>query len=794
MNSKVFIDLTLSWFKQVVANKAFMFIMLLLAFPISILFNFQLIEQSYLNASFAGLSSNSPLRSISIHEDDRANAIEFFLADEITNKWPDVNISYERRMNAELELNANIEQVQLSFFSGGFKLLGLNAYKGTLSSLEFPSSGSALVAAITYDYWQKHFQQRNIIGKPLLIKGKAVTIVAVMPKTFKSFQKNSKVQFVMPFSQLSALQGGYETNITPDTFSYLLADNSLLNKITHEINEYFQNELLISEQSFIDINHAIGVNPSDYAMVTKRINLLKVLFLVLVIFCLVAFITYFAGENSNKQQEYLVRALCGASEQSLFYQKLLETGLTVLMISLLTVLLLPLTGYLVQLFLPQIPLELFAWQFTSFFSLLVILVLVLLVAILLIFILQNKFIKTAIGRGQSTSFSEKAQGYGLISLLFVFTIIAIAGSYSLAKQQQALYQVSLGFSAENRYIATFEPPKNFKPMMADSKPIQLLLQQLKKHPEIIDIGLTFHPPLTGGISFLSWYTSSGKAIGTSIKSLTVSDNISPQYFSALGAKLIKGRSFSWQDQHKVIVNKTLWNNYLAGQSLSQAVLLNKVFLQSGKAKMRENQVIAVVDDIYTSGPDTPPEPTVYQLANFLLGAESFVIHSTHSKAELSTIIQQEVANFDVGFKGLKITSLNELVNKENQPRYALLVVTLIATLIMFMATLIFIYNTLEQLTLKNARELALMHCVGANTAAIIKQEVLFFLSLLIPISLVFAVLSHYYAPVLMINFSWLTTLNYHLVVTAFILLLLLFIMLLAFKVKQKLQKSWVYLT
>ncbi|HWG32803.1 MAG TPA: ABC transporter permease [Gemmatimonadaceae bacterium] len=83
--------------------------------------------------------------------------------------------------------DANIEHPHARFVTGNFfAVLGVPAFAGRVfTAQEDRMAGAAPVAVITYDYWQRRFSGSNAaIGSVMRVNNVAVTIVGVTPKRF----------------------------------------------------------------------------------------------------------------------------------------------------------------------------------------------------------------------------------------------------------------------------------------------------------------------------------------------------------------------------------------------------------------------------------------------------------------------------------------------------------------------------------------------------------------------------------------------------------------------------------
>ncbi|WP_343847695.1 ABC transporter permease, partial [Bowmanella denitrificans] len=405
---------------------------------------------------FAGLAANPPMQSAILTVDGRPQALEFYLAEVLSSQWP-VTASYEEVSRLVLQEENNRRELWVSFFSGGYQQLGLQPVLGDFSAMEFPLPGAELVAAISYPFWQRHFQgRRDIIGQQLRISDKAVRIVAVMPQNFKAFRPHQQVDLVLPFSQQQHLRLIKQGSVSPSTLSYLMGAPQALAQVADSATAYLQEQAYLLDDSSVSLSPALGVENATYLAVSQRINLLTLLFMLLLLFCVFAFLAFMAGESARKQQELQVRRLCGASSQQINLQLLLETSLLlVLLLALFTLLLAPL-GQLVAVFLPQLHSEQLlsvGRLFSTWLGAALLLAIGVLFALLW---LQQKWLKTHTGRGQSQGLGQKLQSYLLLSLLISLSTVVLYFSLNLVLQQWRLYQQPLGFSTEGRYLVSFE--------------------------------------------------------------------------------------------------------------------------------------------------------------------------------------------------------------------------------------------------------------------------------------------------------------------------------------------------
>lgn len=102
-----------------------------------------------------------------------------------------------------------VEQPNARFVTGNFfSVLGVNAYAGrSFSAQEDQTAGGDPFAVLTYDYWQRRFAgSPAAIGGIMRVNDVAVTIVGVMPPGFAGDVVGQPVDFWLPMMMEGAIQ------------------------------------------------------------------------------------------------------------------------------------------------------------------------------------------------------------------------------------------------------------------------------------------------------------------------------------------------------------------------------------------------------------------------------------------------------------------------------------------------------------------------------------------------------------------------------------------------------------
>ncbi len=107
--------------------------------------------------------------------------------------------------------SATAEQPRARFVTGNFfSVLGVPAYAGrTFNAAEDETPGQDPVAVLTYDYWQRRFSgSSSAIGSIMRVNDVAVTIVGVTPPGFRGDIVGQRLDFWLPMMMDPVIQPG----------------------------------------------------------------------------------------------------------------------------------------------------------------------------------------------------------------------------------------------------------------------------------------------------------------------------------------------------------------------------------------------------------------------------------------------------------------------------------------------------------------------------------------------------------------------------------------------------------
>ncbi|WP_032097071.1 MULTISPECIES: ABC transporter permease [unclassified Alteromonas] len=728
---KLTLDLASNWWRQFSKQWTNWFGICLLGLPIAFFAQVLSIISAYENPSFAAIKHPEKIVQVSYKTADNQSALPFYLAQELTrpNAGPEniKGIAYQK--NAWLKSGGVIKRdVYASFFSGGYEYLGISPLKGSLEKLEFPNANEQIHVAISYSLWQALDKGDDIIGETLQIGAELLIISAVMPQEFIGLRPGSKTDLLIPYAYIERLNVGTFDGVSPDTYSYLLTSSA--NPVAAErLEAYLQQQALFFDDEKLEIIDAFGISASEFVALSSRLERLKYLFLVLLIFSAIAFLSNLCDDLERRQNEHELRKMIGANKQQLFAQLMFELILTLSAVATASAAFYSMSPAYFNFAVP----ELQTAVNNNWISLMRILSATLLplfgIAIIL-FSLQRKVFASSLGRGTSISLGVKLQAFFLLAVMISISCISITKSVDLSLQQYAYYQKDRGFDESELEIVTFDIPRFGGTFYTNELP-ELVIQNIEQIEGIKHAAITTTPFLKNQNAYTSIYTQDLRPLGGKNNPGVLTSLVSPNFFEVAGIELIKGNTLTWGNRNQAVISEALYHKFFDGQTLSQMKLL----IDTSDNDKQVIDVVGVANDVHLNSIDDIAEPIVYQVSPTLLGVESLLIRTKLSSFQVEKAVDTGLKNIDARLSNPTSSNLEALIDEQEAPQRALITTSLLVTVVLLSTTILFSYNSINILLIKSQREIALRLSLGAMVFDIVKREMLTYLIVGFPVAL-----------------------------------------------------------
>jgi macrolide transport system ATP-binding/permease protein len=218
--------------------------------------------------------------------------------------------------------------------------------------------------------------------------------------------------------------------------------------------------------------------------------------------------------------------------------------------------------------------------------------------------------RAAIAEGPrgSTGHNWQRLGFRLVVVELAVAMVLLSGAGLLGKSFYRLLGVDLGFEPER--VATIQvalPPSKYPPHKQILVARQIL-ERAGQLPGAQAVGLTSMLPVSFNGN-TDWIRFVGRPYNGEHNESNLRD-VSPDYFRAIGARILQGRSFTAADTESsarvVIINQTLARRYFPGE--------NPIGKQIGDTSLTPSsikEIVGVVDDIKEGALDSELWPAVY---------------------------------------------------------------------------------------------------------------------------------------------------------------------------------------
>jgi len=457
--------------------------------------------------------------------------------------------------------------------AGIFPVLGVAPILGQAWGPESDHPGAEQVVVLGHGLWQRSYAgDPRVLGQVIQVEGENHTVIGVMPEEFAFPQRS---QLWVP---LEDAYGNPPRRLRRGSALARLKSGVSLEQARADMEAI---TALLSRQ-FPDSNDDVGVAlvPEREVQVGDVRPYLRLLFgaalFVLLIACLNV-TCLFLAHGIEQQGAFSVRAALGASHRQLACQPVLE-GLLLALAGGAAGLLLARwgLGFLVDM-LPaglaswtEIEIDRHVWAFTLLIAVLSGCLAGLLPALRIARGNLNPLLRAAGTAG--TAIRQVQVGRALVIAETALAVLLLVGAGLLLHSLARLQAVDPGFEAEN--VLTMEvglPTATYPERQVRADLYQHLFQRLSLLPQVVAVGANTDLPLSGQVTWdRRELTAEGQSDEEQARNpLANAQQVSPDYFRALGIPLRAGRVFTDRDvidaPQVAIVNQNLADYLWPGQ-------------------------------------------------------------------------------------------------------------------------------------------------------------------------------------------------------------------------------------